>query len=314
MYFPFIRAKQYDLIALSEIADNIIESGKVIPIIEPVNDNNYLFRYLGKFIEKNMPFVFITNPTEGNLVSKPEFIKKEIVDKVIDEYDNYFPAYIITTRTTLEDITNFLKTYSNNQVCFIHYYPFKDAGNLIEKFGEYGNISYQIFYENKVSPDYISKFSNDNKVILKNEFSREKRNADYAEQEYYSNSYKRYDKDGYVGFGDFTVMGDHFISGSGGPAYAVAIHYTYVNHDDHDNLWMKHFVSDDQEGPKNPDGKFLQALNKCVAFFTQNNPLCKKCIGCKDFMSYHNTKHFPGLGTVKKLSLEHHIELIMHLI
>jgi len=109
-------------------------------------------------------------------------------------------------------------------------------------------------------------------------------------------------------------MGDYFKSDPGGPAYAVAIHYTYVNSEDNDNLWMKHFVSDEQDSPKNPAGKFMQALNKCIAFLSQNDPKCNICNGCKELISCHNRQHFPGLGTVKKLSLKHHIELIMSLI
>lgn len=300
--------------ALFEIADDIVESGKILPIIEPVNTKDYTFRHFNKFVEKNLPFILVTNPTEGELINQSAYIKEQIIDNIIDEYDNYHLAFIITTRTTLKDINNFLEEYSNNQVCFIHFYPFQNTDNLIAKFNEYTNISYQIFFGDKVSADYISKFESNNKVILKDEFRREIRNADYEAQEYYSDLYRTYISNGFVGFGDFSIIGDFFISGSGGPAHAVAIHYTYVNNDDNGNLWMKHFVSDDQEGAQNPGGKFIQALNKCVEFLNQNDPRCNKCEGCQEFISYYNRQHYPGLGTVKKLSLKHHIKLILNLI
>lgn len=312
MYFPFIRGKQFDLLALVESAEMIAKSGKVIPIIEPVKSINNTTRGISKYIEANMPFIIITNPTEGEF-SDTTLIKKNIIEEVIDEYDNYYVAYIITSKTTLKDVTDFLEEYSNNQVCFIHFYQFQNTTNLISKFQEYSNISFQIFYGNKISETYISNFEIDNKVILKDEFRRATRNADYEENEFYSDLYKNYKDKGFIGFGDFSIIGDFFSDSTGGAAHAVTIHYSYLNKQDN-NIWIRHFISDRTEGPEDPAGKFLEALDKCVDFINQDDPQCGKCKGCQDFISYHGSQHYPGLGTVKKVSLKHHIKLLSKLI
>ncbi len=314
MYFPFIRGKQFDLIALKESTNTIIENGKILPIIEPVNLKNYVLRSFERFIETNMPFILIINPTEGSLINRRDSIKTEIIENIIDEYDNFYVGFIITSRSTIKDVTDFLEEYSNNKVCFIHYTPFQNVDNLINKINEYNNIVYQIFYDGHLNAGYISRFVDNNKVLLKDEFSKENRNADYTQEEYYSNLYKEYRNRGFIGFGDFSIIGDYYIE-SAGPANAVAIHYTYINEQDDDNLWIKHFVSDDTEGPENILGKFSQALGKYVNFLNGYTPgHAEQCSGCSDFLDLYGRSHFPGLASVKKISLKHHIKLISELI
>lgn len=38
-YFPFFRGKRYEMMALRDLAEEIANSGNVIPILEPVNSN-----------------------------------------------------------------------------------------------------------------------------------------------------------------------------------------------------------------------------------------------------------------------------------
>ena len=38
MYFPYLRGKQFELIAIRELAEMISASGKIIPVIEPVKE------------------------------------------------------------------------------------------------------------------------------------------------------------------------------------------------------------------------------------------------------------------------------------
>jgi hypothetical protein len=45
-----------------------------------------------------------------------------------------------------------------------------------------------------------------------------------------------------------------------------------------------------------------------------NHPKCKvhETEAVKEFKSLYRQKHFPGLGHVKKLSMNHHIETLAH--
>ena len=113
------------------------------------------------------------------------------------------------------------------------------------------------------------------------------------------------------GFGDYLIVGDDY-SETGGPAYAVAIHLTYLN--DEDDMFIYHFVSDRTDSPTDPGGKFLEALNKLVKQIEEPKSLIYKSSACKEYLELYEKQHYPGLGSVKKLSMQHHLELIAHFI
>ena len=73
---------------------------------------------------------------------------------------------------------------------------------------------------------------------------------------------------------------------------------------------MKHFVSDSNEDINNPALKFYQAVKKLVKWYTDENPDIKLTLGLKTFLNHYENQTYPGLGTVKKLALMHHLELM----
>ena len=52
MYFPYLRGRQFELIALRELLENVRISENIIPIIEPINPSSTLMKTLKCFIEK----------------------------------------------------------------------------------------------------------------------------------------------------------------------------------------------------------------------------------------------------------------------
>lgn len=312
MYFPYLRGRQYELLALREIAANISENGKIIPIIEPVKLSSTTVASFDKFVEGNMPFVLIVNPLVGDLTRKRRSIKKDIIENVLDEYDNFYIGFLITHDTTLQEISNVLNEYSNYGICLIHWHSLSNTMRLISMLREYDNISYQIFYDGRTSADYRNNFTVWQTVLLRDEFVRQARNADYGSEEFFSDLYKTYGDAGFAGFGDFLTVGDEYTTG--GPAHAVVIHYTYLNGENNDDIWVKHFVSDRTELPIDPGGKFLEALRKCISFLNQENSDCESCDACQEFVALETAGHFPGLGYVKKLSMKHHIQLMSKLV
>lgn len=59
MYFPYLRGRQFELIALRELLENDRMSEKIIPIIEPINPSSTLLKTLKCFIEKERSQLFI---------------------------------------------------------------------------------------------------------------------------------------------------------------------------------------------------------------------------------------------------------------
>ena len=112
------------------------------------------------------------------------------------------------------------------------------------------------------------------------------------------------------GFGDFLIVGDEY-SESGGPAYTVAIHLTYIDADKDDEMHIRHFKSDRQDTPKDPAGKFAEALAKLIAAVNEADSKYIDSSAIEEFRDLHRRGHYPGLGYIKKLSMKHHIETLV---
>jgi hypothetical protein len=130
----------------------------------------------------------------------------------------------------------------------------------------------------------------------------------------FSELYLTYKTDlGCQGFGDFLMVGSDFNEG-GGPAYAIAIHLTYVDPDADSGVARKHYVSDEVDTPKNPGGKYLQALKKLYNDVTAPGSLIFRSDAVEEYLQFYENNHFPGLGYTKKLSMQHHLELMAHVL
>ncbi len=57
-------------------------------------------------------------------------------------------------------------------------------------------------------------------------------------------------------------------------------------------------------------GKFAEALDKLISWCDTSG---YNSVAIPIFRDYHTTGHFPGLGTLKKLSLMNHIDLVLRL-
>lgn len=68
MYYPYLRGRQFELIALREFALNHGDNSNVTPIIEPVKIKfNNMKLAIPKLIEGNVKFALILNPLVGEI-------------------------------------------------------------------------------------------------------------------------------------------------------------------------------------------------------------------------------------------------------
>ena len=68
MYYPYLRARQFELIALRELASEDAIQGCVVPILEPVKETHNNLTLAHKvFLEKGQTAYLIVNPTIGEL-------------------------------------------------------------------------------------------------------------------------------------------------------------------------------------------------------------------------------------------------------
>ncbi|MBU4485359.1 MAG: sce7725 family protein, partial [Candidatus Delongbacteria bacterium] len=168
------------------------------------------------------------------------------------------------------------------------------------------NIKNNVFIYGFSGKLYQRNFSGTKRVLLRDGFKNQK-NANYPENEHYSDLHVTYPDENMDGFGDFLIVGDEY-SETGGPAWAVAIHLTYINQDK--DMYIYHFVSETKDSPVDPAGKFFEALEKMMGKANLIDSMIFISEAFTEFEKLYKTQHYPGLGTVKKLSMQHHLELM----
>ena len=78
MYYPYIRAKQFELVAIREFAEKYPRNTKIIPIIEPVRKNfNSLNKTLTILDTIKYNYALILNPQVGDIYTDSK-IKNDI--------------------------------------------------------------------------------------------------------------------------------------------------------------------------------------------------------------------------------------------
>jgi len=75
MYFPYLRGKQFELLALRELIGLLLDSNKIIPIVEPVKRSTTgLKAAFYKLKDRNIRIQLIINPEIGDLRGNAEYI------------------------------------------------------------------------------------------------------------------------------------------------------------------------------------------------------------------------------------------------
>ena len=62
MYFPLLRGKQFELVALGELAPLLAKAPKIVPVIEPVEASPSLRKSLKALVAASAPFCLVVNP------------------------------------------------------------------------------------------------------------------------------------------------------------------------------------------------------------------------------------------------------------
>lgn len=294
MYFPYLRGKQYELIAIRELVDKgLISSEKVIPVIEPVKQTSTFKKLLDEMGEKEHYFSVIQNPEVGNY--------EPITEKYITEYKkkHFFISGTLINSFESVDRVN-ISNVQKGLVIFKNDTSFKYVTDDLDR---------SDFY--KAIPDntlFRRRFKTRNLILFGDKFVKKDRNADYVglEPEFFSADHLFYKSEGYIGFGDYSVIGEHYIDGGFAPL-AVAIHIVYFN--EKNELYVRHFTSDSNDDISNPAGKFSEALKKFAEWY-KNTDSQNRSYGADALLEYYDKQKYPGLGVVKKLAIMHHLEIM----
>lgn len=306
MYHPYFRGKQYELITIREQAPLLKVAG-FRPIIEPVKETlGGLEKALNAIVEQQGQAIVVVNPHHGDLSASGETLTELLREKFLD-MPGIAAGILLKQNMTANEAAMCYEAHAGHKPVPIHA-GFSEAKALLDRLGPLTKDDSHIFFERYCGKLYQKHFKDAHRVLLRDGFER-KKNREYEPVEPFSDLHATFVDEGMEGFGDFLTVGDDY-SETGGPAYAIAIHLTFVDHDQDDSMHIYHFVSDRQDTPKDPAGKFAEALAKMMDTLNAPGSKILETSAVKEFRMLHAQGHFPGLGYVKKLSMTHHIETL----
>jgi hypothetical protein len=296
MYYPYLRGRQYELIALRELVEKSLIGDKLLPIIEPVRTSPTFLSFMDTFSENKQKFGIIINPEYGHFNSE---IDSNSVYK--NEYNlrkyrvHCLPTYILNSTIRQQEPMD-------SKDAAIAICKSKDMISSINRFTDVLKLKTFIMPDERI----YKRGVHGNKVLLSDNFNKKQRNVDYIKEpdEFFSDDHLYFAEEGYVGYSDFSIIGDDY-SESGFAPYAVAIHMVYF--DKNKNLRIHHFISDTNDDYADPAGKFFEALKKLIEFPSLRN---QQTFAYSEYVRFYNNHIYSGLGIVKKLSLMHHFELM----
>lgn len=343
-YFPYLAGKLNELLL---VRDRFLPEWceTIAPIIEPVVKSDLLLQgAINAHVERAGSAYIIVNlhrqnqklsvvggsdDTEdesseaadnrksgGKLVSADDYMRLEQTIQKLTVHDRIYPTIHLNQQTHRDEIERFLDEYGEKYAVSLEGYS--DFESLRDIIGSNGTIPDRVFlYETsaQLRTERRRVIQLTESLVLAAPGFEIRRNIDYPDLEVYSELPAVYRGEGWSGFGDFTVTGPPKYT-SGGAAWAVAIHVTAENQDDDGILMMHHFKSDDSDSARNIAAKFHQAMTKLIAQLQGNDrsAFIHRTNAMKDLITIHDNEHFPGLGFVKRLSMQHHIETVYQIL
>ena len=278
MYFPYLRGKQYELLALKELSQLIGSQGKVLPIIEPVRaPDGGLDRCIEALSAAHVGFVVVVNPTVGEL--RGNLVSDEIANYVNarDAAGDWKLGLLIDETTNMSGLLSDYRTRfgTYHQLALIHKGLVTELAKLPAATADL-NRQFDVIDEGLgVRRHYRDLISTSKGVTLRDGFPGEERNSDYLakEEAVFSEEHLYYSEEGWYGFGDYLTIGQKYSDGGFTPR-AVVIHWTYEPRPG-TPIMIRHFTSESNGGTSNVGGKFLEAAQKLVVFLNQRDSILR---------------------------------------
>lgn len=305
MYFPYLRARQFELITLRDLVSERSLQGKIMPVIEPVKKSLSNLNLAHKtFLEKDFCLYLIVNPFVGEASGDTDYFLNYITNI---EDSKYFPAFHYSDNQAY--IMSKIEQYELTDCMIICLDNFSNEDGFRDLCRN-PKISHIMLLEPHKyrSLDRFIKRLSKFYIRLDDPFEKQQRNADFLNisAHKFTEEHLFYSEDRYNGFADFTVLPREFIDGGSTPR-AVVIHLTYLNEVNERQIWIRHFTSETNDSISNVQGKFAEAAEKAIRFCAEL-PLDNTAI--TELRNYYNDQKYPGLGTVKKISIKNHLLII----
>lgn len=298
MYFPYFRGRQYELLALRELAQNNLLDNKVVPVVEPIKISSTFSGMVKIFQDKQQKFALILNPQVGDIAN----------ETAIDLTLPFISSGVIPSAIMGKSASRALEAILGKGMTKGDMLAIMTNRDYIEKYSSvFANNppQYTLFPDERS----IRRAIGAGKVMFEDKFNKQGKNADYLNQEdeFFSDDHLHFEEKGFAGFGDYSIVGDEFVEGGFAPR-AVAIHIVYFAQNG--TLRIMHFVSDSNIDIADPAGKYGEAVRKLKKWYDSANIQPQLTTALAEFLDHAEYGKYPGLPTIKKLSIMHHLELV----
>lgn len=327
MYFPILRSKRFELLAIQATVTEPSYKDTLSPVIEIVTAQDpdsskatELSRALDNLSEKEIKSFVVLTPRVGDY--KDDFrVPLEWYKNLYSNSPYVIPTYVVDSDTTINDARDYFSqshnSFENLEFGIIHNGM---ADPSVLQFIEQNYVTKWVdvtdFVEiGKVSDAYCSKLQG-RKVRVEDIFKRQMRNADYPFEDYGTDIHLNYRHKEFAGFGDYQMVGDGLMSGGNQPN-VVAIHLSFLDEARGKNLYIRHYTSGARVkgggtvGDENKD-MYHDALQKLIADTTANPHLFFMSNGLKGYYFDSASSSRCSLGRIKQYGIMHHIESIAH--
>ncbi|HDX0901577.1 sce7725 family protein [Stenotrophomonas maltophilia] len=298
MYLPYLRNRTNEVFAVLESAPITAANRLILPIFNLVDQGGFFPGRARRIAASGQPFALILNTAPHASWSAIVALLEELNSA---HPHTVFPAFEISAATSAAELAWFCSQFSAWRTIFVH--------RTVPSFAGLDVALHSLALE----PMHVSELGVVPSVralsapalglsCLTDAFQRQIVNGAYPATSPFDNNVRRYVGLGFDGVSDFATVGDHFKKG-GGQASHVALHLTesvggsYV---------CNHFVSHSTPKSAGIRFKYLDALAQLRAHVA-TNPGAFLTTGVQEFMSAHS---YQGLGTAKRWSIRHHLELM----
>lgn len=308
MYYPYLRGRQNELLALRNFAELLSDESHIFPIVEPVKENiNTLKRAVSTLADHGMCCGVILNPQVGE--SKGKMIDLD-TDEFFAQRIGWKASFLLNAQNTNEIIRIIAEKQYSDVLIIIPGNEAVDDNSVNELLS---SDSVQSVVVDPSRQDIIEAAHKYTKgvIVFEEKFRARPAGKDYLniDEEEFTQRFAFYANQGFAGFGDFTVVANEYREGGVLPRVLV-IHLTYQKSPQ--KIYIKHFCSTvNQNDNSNVQGKFDEAARKALGFF---NSIGYSGPGIAAIKENIDNGTFPGLGVLKKVSILHHIDLVQRIL
>lgn len=310
MYFPYFFGRRSELLALRDISSLMATDGKAIPIVEPVREKLGSLALTVKTLHKvHQPIFVIVNPILGDFAGSPPTAQwRKELDALIQKYDNVRPVFLASPGASVAELKAFVTKFEARALGVV----LRNSAIAVATIAtEVGKAPARTYFITGGSPmdSVLTILSKKLCAHIEDRFETQPNNASYTGIEPFTDKHLKFAKEGWAGFGDYTILPGLYREG-GGPVGAVAIHLTYYIKATKE-VFVEHFVSKTTSNKiRDDDGKFMEALPKLVSSMKGIGSSFGPTVAVQAYVAAYKNSAPPTLANNKRWEISHHVELM----